>query len=72
MIVECAGERFGLVVDELLGQQQIVIRNLGECLESVQGIASGAILGDGRVGLILDVEQVLRTARERQQLLAAG
>jgi two-component system chemotaxis sensor kinase CheA len=66
LIVECAGERYGLVVDELLGQQQIVIRSLGERLECVRGIASGAILGDGRVGLILDVEQVLRNARERQ------
>lgn len=69
MIVECAGERYGLVVDELLGQQQIVIRGLGECLESIHGIASGAILGDGRVGLILDLEQVLRSARERTAAL---
>ena len=69
MIVECAGERYGLVVDELLGQQQIVIRGLGECLESIHGIASGAILGDGRVGLILDLEQVLRSVRERTEAL---
>ena len=66
MIVEGAGERYGLVVDELLGQHQVVIRNLGERLSGVRGVASGAILGDGRVGLILDLEHVLQDSRERQ------
>ena len=68
MIVEFNSERYGLVVDELLGQQQVVIRNLGECLNGIRGIASGAILGDGRVGLILDVGQVLQVARENQKI----
>jgi two-component system chemotaxis sensor kinase CheA len=66
MIVECGGERCGLMVDEILGQQQVVIRSLGERLKSVRGIASGAILADGRVGLILDVSQILQTARDRE------
>jgi len=66
MIVETAGELFGLVVDELVGQQQVVIRNLGERLSGVKGVSSGAILGDGRVGLILDLGQVLQDSRERR------
>jgi two-component system chemotaxis sensor kinase CheA len=42
-------------VDDLLGKQEVVIKNLGEGLGKIPGIAGGAILGDGRVGLILDM-----------------
>jgi two-component system chemotaxis sensor kinase CheA len=44
----------GLVVDELIGQQQVVIKALGEQFRRLPGITGAAILGDGRVGLILD------------------
>ncbi|HRX83782.1 MAG TPA: chemotaxis protein CheA [Phycisphaerae bacterium] len=44
----------GLVVDELIGQQQVVIKTLGEQFSGLRGISGAAILGDGRVGLILD------------------
>lgn len=44
----------GLIVDELIGQQQVVIKSLGARFERLQGIAGAAILGDGRVGLILE------------------
>jgi two-component system chemotaxis sensor kinase CheA len=44
-----------LLVDELMGQQQIVIKKLGASLSNVRGIAGGTILGDGKVALILDV-----------------
>lgn len=49
------GERCCLLVDELLGQQQVVIKSLGEGMGHVRGISGGAILGDGNVSLILDV-----------------
>nr|HPO09266.1 chemotaxis protein CheW [bacterium] len=50
------GEKLaGLVVDDLLGQQQIVIKSLGEFFQGAPGISGGAIMADGRVGLILDV-----------------
>jgi len=52
-----------LVVDELLGQQQVVIKNLGEKLKDAKGISGGAILGDGRVGLILDVNGIVELAQ---------
>ncbi|MBN2560723.1 MAG: chemotaxis protein CheW [Phycisphaerae bacterium] len=54
VIAHCEGHEIGLVVDELIGQQQVVIKTLGERFEKVQGIAGAAILGDGKVGLILE------------------
>lgn len=53
--VEYDGNRMGILLDELLGKEEVVIKSLGEALKHVQGIAGGAILGDGQVGLILDM-----------------
>ncbi len=53
--VEYDGQRMGLLLDELLGKEEVVIKSMGEALKNVCGIAGGAILGDGRVGLILDM-----------------
>ena len=56
MIVgESEGMQFCLQVDRLAGKQEVVIKSLGETFRRVRGIAGGAILGDGRVGLILDM-----------------
>ncbi|MBW1739583.1 MAG: chemotaxis protein CheA [Deltaproteobacteria bacterium] len=55
VVVESDGRRKCILVDELVGKQEIVIKSLGEQLKRVQGMAGGAILADGRVGLILDV-----------------
>ncbi len=52
----------GLVVDELHGESQTVIKPLGAFLHHIPGIAGSAILGSGRVALILDVEELLRSA----------
>lgn len=49
-------KRYAIAVDEFLGKQEVVIKPLGEYLRNLPGIAGGAILGDGRVGLILDLE----------------
>lgn len=54
VVIEGGGKRCALMVDELLGQQQVVIKHLGESLGKIPGVSGGAILGDGRVGLILD------------------
>jgi two-component system chemotaxis sensor kinase CheA len=43
------------MVDDLIGKQEVVIKSLGEGLGKVPGVADGAILGDGRIGLILDM-----------------
>ncbi len=55
VIVEDQGKRFALMVDELLGQQQVVLKNLETNFCKVPGVAAATILGDGRVALILDI-----------------
>ncbi|MGR3292831.1 MAG: chemotaxis protein CheW [Candidatus Scalindua sp.] len=58
VVVEGAEGKYGVLVDELLGQQQVVIKSLGDRFKNVKGISGSAILGDGKVGLILDVTGV--------------
>lgn len=65
IIVSEAGMRAGLLACELLGQQQTVIKPLGEGLPDQPGVAGGAIMPDGRVGLILDAAGLVRLANER-------
>lgn len=60
VICQCEGQKIGLVVDELIGQQQVVIKTLGERFKNVRGVSGAAILGDGRVGLILEPTGLLR------------
>ena len=55
IVAESEGQPFCLMVDDLVGKQEVVIKSLGEGLGEVPGVAGGAILGDGRVGLILDM-----------------
>ncbi|MBU2320668.1 MAG: chemotaxis protein CheA, partial [Gammaproteobacteria bacterium] len=55
VLVETSKQRFGLVIDSLLGQQQVVIKNLERHYRRVEGIAGATIMGDGSVALILDV-----------------
>ena len=65
MVVEGDGRRVGLCVDELLGQQQVVVKTLEANYGHVDGIAGATILGDGSVALILDVAGLTRSASER-------
>jgi len=55
-------KKYGFLVDELLGEQQIVLKNLGSATPKVRDIAGGTIMGDGRVALVLDVVGVIATA----------
>lgn len=64
MVVEDDGQRAGLVIDEIVGQQQIVIKSLGEALGEITGVSGGAVMPDGRVGLILDVGGLVALANE--------
>jgi two-component system chemotaxis sensor kinase CheA len=64
IIAEGAGKDFCMMVDDVLGKQEVVIKSLGETMRHIAGVAGGAILGDGRVGLILDMEGIYgRSAR---------
>jgi two-component system chemotaxis sensor kinase CheA len=60
VVVEAGQECRGLLVDDLLGKQEVVIKSLGETFAGRRGFAGAAILGDGRVGLILDTNALVR------------
>ncbi len=60
VVVEVDGRRAGLTVDELLGQQQVVIKSIESHYQRVEGISAATILGDGTVALILDVPGLMR------------
>lgn len=60
VVTESETKRFCLLVDELVGKQEVVIKSLGETLKNVAGIAGGAILGDGKVGLIVDIDGLVQ------------
>lgn len=60
VVVEAGQECRGLLVDDLLGKQEVVIKSLGETFAGRHGFAGAAILGDGRVGLILDTNALVR------------
>jgi two-component system chemotaxis sensor kinase CheA len=62
VVVEHDGHAAALLVDELLGQQQVVIKSLEQNFTKVRGVAGATILGDGRVALILDVAGVVDLA----------
>ncbi|MCA3181520.1 MAG: chemotaxis protein CheW [Burkholderiaceae bacterium] len=63
IVVEAEGGRIALVVDELIGQHQVVVKNLESNYRKVPGVSGATILGDGRVALILDVSWLVRRAR---------
>ncbi len=56
VICDADGRKIALLVDELNGKQEVVIKGLGRIFETVEGVAGGAILGDGKIGLILDLK----------------
>ena len=63
VVVEAEGGRVALLVDELLGQQQVVVKNLEANYRKVPDVSGATILGDGRVALILDVGSLVRRSR---------
>lgn len=62
IVVESQNGRACFAADEIIGQQQVVIKTLGQATQSIRGVSGGAILGDGRVALILDVGGILNEA----------
>ncbi|WP_171907423.1 chemotaxis protein CheW, partial [Burkholderia plantarii] len=62
-IMETEGRRFAMLIDELVGQQQVVVKNLETNYRKVHGISAATILGDGSVALIVDVAALNRDAR---------
>ena len=70
LILETEGERVAVMVDEILGQQQVVIKSMEQNFRKVEGIAGATILGDGTVGFILDVRGLLEIARHGTPIAA--
>lgn len=67
VLVEAEGQRVALIVDELIGQQQAVVKSLVANFRRVSGVAGATILGDGRVALIIDVADIVRGAARRRR-----
>ena len=65
VVVEIDGEKVGIVVDELLAQQQVVIKSIEQNYQRVTGISGATILGDGRVALIIDIPGVVNLSGEK-------
>ena len=63
VVVEAEGRRAALLVDELLGQQQVTVKNLEANYQRVSDVSGATIMGDGRVALILDVGALARRGR---------
>lgn len=63
VIVQSEGKRYALVIDELIGQQQVVVKNLETNYRKVPGFSAATILGDGSVSLILDVAELFKLNR---------
>ncbi|MGE0862587.1 MAG: chemotaxis protein CheA [Vicinamibacterales bacterium] len=64
VVIEEDRRRIGLVVDHLVAKQEVVVKNLGGAFASVRGVAGGAILGDGRIGLILDAHGLVSAVNQ--------
>ena len=71
MVVEDAGKRTGLLVDKIIGQQQTVIKNLGEGVGKVKGVSGGAIMPDGQVSLIIDIAETVKMSTQGGAAVAA-
>lgn len=63
VIVGSNGSRCAILVDDLIGQQQVVIKSLGKTFDRLDGVSGGAIMGDGRVAIILDATGLARLAK---------
>ena len=70
VVLEAGHDRRGLFVDELLGRQEVVIKSLGETFAGRTDFAGAAILGDGRVGLILDTTALVRLGKRPAEAAA--
>jgi two-component system chemotaxis sensor kinase CheA len=72
LVVDAGSSRCCVFVDEILGQQQVVIKGLGGAAPRVPGVSGGAIMGDGRVALILDIAAVAQLATDLGATPATG
>ncbi|EFE23483.1 CheW-like protein [Edwardsiella tarda ATCC 23685] len=72
VILQSAGRRYALLVDQLIGQHQVVVKNLETNYRKVPGISAATILGDGSVALIVDVAALQSINREKRVAVSAA
>ena len=65
VVVSTGMKRMGLVVDDLLGQEEVVIKPLADYIQEKSGFSGATILGDGRISLILDVYELINLSIKR-------
>ncbi len=70
VVMQFGEQRIGLIVDNLLGQREIVIKSLGAAFEGIRGVSGSTILGDGRVIMILDVPEIMKMCTSSVKELA--
>jgi two-component system chemotaxis sensor kinase CheA len=61
VVVQAGKQRMGLVVDSLCGEEEVVVKSLGRIIGNIPGVSSAAILGDGKVALIIDVSGLFKS-----------
>ncbi len=72
VILQSAGRRYALLVDQLIGQHQVVVKNLESNYRKIPGISAATILGDGSVALIVDVSALQGLNREQRMAHTAA
>ncbi len=72
VVVEHEKGRAGIVVDKLFGSSQVVMKPMGRFLRQVPGISGSSILGNGRIALILDIQEIIRRAADASAVLAGS
>lgn len=72
VVIGLAEYKLGLIVDTLVGQEEIVIKSLGDYLQGIEGIAGATVRGDGRVTLIVDVAALMELARKTKSSIEAS
>jgi two-component system chemotaxis sensor kinase CheA len=72
VVVQHAGDKAGLLVDELLGEFQTVIKPMGKIFQGLRGISGSTVLGSGEVALILDVQSLVQQAVRAEASFVGG
>lgn len=67
VVVRSSNAIFAIAVDDIIGQHQVVIKNLGSEVRNMKGVMGGAILGDGKVALILDLQELVQKTKKQNQ-----
>ncbi|MDY6854025.1 MAG: chemotaxis protein CheA [Thermodesulfobacteriota bacterium] len=72
IIIGLAEKRIGLIVDSVIGQEEVVIKSIGEYLKDIKGIAGATILGDGHVTLIIDISTLMNLIASKQPAFSSN